>query len=41
MLYFNACDFGPRDATRPGVQAGLWAQIYFWTTPRRLTRPWP
>ncbi len=40
MLYFNACDFGPRDATRPGVQAGLWGSI-FWTTPRRLTRPWP
>ena len=26
MLYFNACDFGARDANRPGVQAGLWAQ---------------
>jgi penicillin V acylase-like amidase (Ntn superfamily) len=26
MLYLNATDFGPRDATRPGLQAGLWAQ---------------
>ncbi len=26
MLYLNAADFGPRDATKPGVHAGLWAQ---------------
>lgn len=26
MLYFNACDFGARDTSKPGVQAGLWAQ---------------
>lgn len=26
MLYFNACDFGARDASKPGIQAGLWAQ---------------
>lgn len=26
MLYLNATDFGPRDASRPGVHAGLWAQ---------------
>ncbi len=26
MLYLNAADFGARDATLPGVQAGLWAQ---------------
>lgn len=26
MLYLNATDFGPRDTTRPGVHAGLWAQ---------------
>jgi penicillin V acylase-like amidase (Ntn superfamily) len=26
MLYLTACDFGPRDATRPGLHAGLWAQ---------------
>ena len=26
MLYFNACDFGTRDTSRPGLQAGLWAQ---------------
>ncbi len=26
MLYLNAADFWPRDATLPGVQAGLWAQ---------------
>lgn len=26
MLYFNACDFGIRDTTQPGLQAGLWAQ---------------
>lgn len=26
MLYLNACDFGARDAARPGVQAGLWGQ---------------
>lgn len=26
MLYLNAADFGPRDASKPGVQAGLWAQ---------------
>jgi choloylglycine hydrolase len=26
MLYLNATDFGPRDASKKGVQAGLWAQ---------------
>ena len=26
MLYLNATDFGPRDPSKPGVQAGLWAQ---------------
>ena len=26
MLYLNATDFGPRDASKPGVHAGLWAQ---------------
>lgn len=26
MLYFNACNFGPRDPNKPGIQAGLWAQ---------------
>jgi penicillin V acylase-like amidase (Ntn superfamily) len=26
MLYLQATDFGPRDAGKPGLQAGLWAQ---------------
>jgi choloylglycine hydrolase len=26
MLYLNAADYGPRDPSLPGVQAGLWAQ---------------
>lgn len=26
MLYLKAADFGPRDAAKPGVQAGLWLQ---------------
>jgi penicillin V acylase-like amidase (Ntn superfamily) len=26
MLYLQATDFGPRDASKPGLQAGLWAQ---------------
>jgi penicillin V acylase-like amidase (Ntn superfamily) len=26
MLYLTATDFGPRDPSKPGVQAGLWAQ---------------
>lgn len=26
MLYLNATDFGPRDPSKPGVHAGLWAQ---------------
>lgn len=26
MLYLNATDFGPRDESKPGVHAGLWAQ---------------
>jgi choloylglycine hydrolase len=26
MLYLSACDFGERDADRPGLVAGLWAQ---------------
>lgn len=26
LLYLNATDFGPRDASRPGLQAGLWLQ---------------
>jgi choloylglycine hydrolase len=26
MLYLTATDFGPRDVSKPGVQAGLWAQ---------------
>ena len=27
MLYLSATDFGPRDPSKPGVQAGLWAQF--------------
>ena len=27
LLFFNACDFGPRDVTKPGLHAGLWAQF--------------
>jgi choloylglycine hydrolase len=26
MLYLQDTDFGPRDASKPGLQAGLWAQ---------------
>ncbi|MEI6200417.1 MAG: linear amide C-N hydrolase [Enhydrobacter sp.] len=26
MLYLNAADFGPRDPSKPGLHAGLWAQ---------------
>jgi len=26
MLYLQGTDFGPRDASKPGLQAGLWAQ---------------
>jgi penicillin V acylase-like amidase (Ntn superfamily) len=26
LLYLNATDFGARDATKPGLHAGLWAQ---------------
>ncbi len=26
MLFLNATDFGPRDVSKPGVHAGLWAQ---------------
>ncbi|MCU0527725.1 MAG: linear amide C-N hydrolase [Elainella sp. Prado103] len=26
MLYLTATDFGPRDPSKPGLQAGLWAQ---------------
>jgi choloylglycine hydrolase len=26
MLYLTAADFGPRDASKPGVNGGLWAQ---------------
>jgi penicillin V acylase-like amidase (Ntn superfamily) len=26
MLYLKATDFGPRDASKPGIQAGLWLQ---------------
>jgi len=26
MLYLRATDFGPRDVSKPGVHAGLWAQ---------------
>ena len=26
MLYLTATDFGPRDVSKPGLQAGLWAQ---------------
>lgn len=26
LLFLNATDFGPRDPSKPGVQAGLWAQ---------------
>jgi Linear amide C-N hydrolases, choloylglycine hydrolase family len=26
MLYLKATDFGPRDPSKPGVQAGLWSQ---------------
>lgn len=27
LLYLNATDFGPRDARKPGLQAGLWLQF--------------
>lgn len=27
MLYLNATDFGPRDPSKPGLQAGLWLQF--------------
>jgi choloylglycine hydrolase len=27
LLYLNATDFGPRDASKPGLQAGLWLQF--------------
>jgi penicillin V acylase-like amidase (Ntn superfamily) len=27
MLYLTATDFGPRDASKPGLQVGLWAQF--------------
>lgn len=26
LLFFNECEFGPRDTTKPGLHAGLWAQ---------------
>jgi penicillin V acylase-like amidase (Ntn superfamily) len=26
MLYLTAADYGARDGSKPGVQAGLWAQ---------------
>lgn len=26
LLFFNESEFGPRDATKPGLHAGLWAQ---------------
>lgn len=26
LLYSTNCDFGPRDTSRPGIQAGLWGQ---------------
>jgi penicillin V acylase-like amidase (Ntn superfamily) len=26
LLYSQDCDFGPRDASKPGIQAGLWGQ---------------
>lgn len=26
MLYLNATEYGPRDTSKPGLQAGLWAQ---------------
>ncbi|MCC7376869.1 MAG: linear amide C-N hydrolase [Verrucomicrobiales bacterium] len=26
MLYLNVSDFGPRDPSKPGIQAGLWLQ---------------
>ena len=26
MLYFPPADYGPRDLSKPGVQAALWAQ---------------
>jgi choloylglycine hydrolase len=26
MLFLKATDFGPRDATKPGIQAALWLQ---------------
>lgn len=28
MLYLTATDYGPRDAARPGVHAGLWGQYF-------------
>lgn len=27
LLYLNATDFGPRDPSKPGLQAGLWLQF--------------
>jgi penicillin V acylase-like amidase (Ntn superfamily) len=27
LLYLNATDYGPRDASKPGLQAGLWLQF--------------
>lgn len=27
LLFLNATNFGPRDANKPGLQAGLWAQF--------------
>jgi choloylglycine hydrolase len=26
LLFLQACDFGPRDTSKPGLNAGLWAQ---------------
>ena len=26
MLFLTATDFGPRDTSKAGIQAGLWAQ---------------
>ena len=28
MLYLTATDYGPRDAAKPGVHAGLWGQYF-------------
>lgn len=40
MLFSNACDFGARDPSKPGVQAGLWAR-YLLDNAARYPKPSP